>query len=354
MTGEPDKGRSARRHPAEATVTALAGAPERDGPLEDPTAGEVLHRVLAHSARTFLLNDAGIVPGVGRAEARAASGTDGAVPEGPASEPGSIVTLGGAPRRATEMERIRQSRVACRRIRSNLRTFRLLVEPVWSTSLRAELAWYAECLGESRDLHVLRDTLVLHGPLIVDDAELRPVIEIVDRAIDRAEAGVDHAREGDRYSRLIGQMLLLWDGPLLTDNAARPAETMLPMLLERSWHDVRGAARTARKKTTDENLHKLRIRVKGLRYGCETAAVVEGGPARKTAKAAERLQRRLGDLHDAGLSVAWLQSLAEGDPGLADTAERLAVVQRAQATRVRKGWKDDLREVERRWRRWQG
>ena len=336
------------------TKRGTSGSPEE--PTDAPTAGAVLHRVLARSARTFLLNDAGIVPGVSRQPARAASGTDGVtapVPDHPAV-PGTIVTLGGAPRQATEMERIRQSRVACRRIRSNLRTFRLLVEPVWSTSLRAELAWYAECLGESRDLHVLRDTLVLNGPLIVDDADLQAVVGVVDRAIEAAEAEVDHARESDRYSRLIGQMLLLWDGPLLTANAERPAETMLPSLLERSWRDVRGAARTARKQTTDDNLHKLRIRLKGLRYGCETAAVVEGGPARKTAKAAERLQRRLGDLHDADLSVEWLRVLADDRPDLADTAERLAVVQRAQAAQARKGWKGDLKEVERRWRRWQG
>jgi len=358
MSGEPGKRRAPGRVPFDATVTPLVGTPAPDKPHDEPTAGEVLHRVLARSARTFLLNDAGIVPGVGRGEVRAASGTDGAGPVGTTGDhpsvAGTIVTLGGAPRHATEMERIRQSRVACRRIRSNLRTFRLLVEPVWSTSLRAELAWYADCLGESRDLHVLRDAVVLHGPLLVDEDDLRAVVEVIDGAIGAAEVEVDHARESDRYSRLIGQTLLLWDGPLLTANAGQPAEDMLPTLLERSWRDVRGAARTARKQTTDEHLHKLRIRVKGLRYGCETTAVVEGGPARKTAKAAERLQRRLGDLHDAGLSVAWLADLAVGHPDLADAGERLAVVLRAQATQARKGWKDEYRELERRWRRWRG
>ncbi len=358
MSAEPGRRRAAGRAGSDATVTPLVGTPAPDEPHGEPTAGEVLHRVLAHSARTFLLNDAGIVPGGGRGEVRTASGTEGDDRGGPTGDhpsvPGTIVTLGGAPRHATEMERIRQSRVACRRIRSNLRTFRLLVEPVWSTSLRAELAWYAECLGESRDLHVLRDAVLIHGPLLVDEDDLRAVVEVVDQAIEAAEVEVDQARESDRYSQLIGQMLLLWDGPLLTANADRSADDMLPMLLERSWRDVRGAARTARKQTTDEHLHKLRIRVKGLRYGCETTAVVEGGPARKTAKAAKRLQRRLGDLHDAGLSVAWLADLAVEHPELADAGERLAVVLRAQAAQARKGWKDDERELERRWRRWRG
>jgi len=348
MSSDPGKAREAS---AEGTVTPLVGTAEPDDSRSEPSAGEVLHRVLAQSARAFLLNDAGIVPGAGRTELRSL-GEPAPVADHP-SVPGEIVTLGGAARRSTEMERLRQSRVACRRIRSNLRTFRLLFEPEWSTSLRAELRWYADCLGGSRDLHVLHDALAANGPLIVDPGELDRVMAVLARSLDAAEAEVDHARESDRYSRLIGQMLLLWDGPLLTGKADQPAETLLPKLLGRSWHDFRGAARNARKKTTDDNLHKLRIRVKSFRYGCETTAVVEGGPARKTAKAAERLQRRLGDLHDAVLSVEWLESLAAERPELTEGCERLVIVQRAAAARARKGWKDDLKEIERRWRRWQ-
>ena len=63
---------------------------------------------------------------------------------------------------------------------------------------------------------------------------------------------------------------------------------------------------TARKQPNEVNLHALRIRLKDLRYGCETVALVEGGPASKTAKAAERLQTKLGDVHDARFSIDWL------------------------------------------------
>lgn len=312
------------------------------GDLPEISAGDVLHRVLASSARSFLLNDADITPGA-------------AAREVPTPSPDRIAMVGGAPRRSTEIERIHQSRVACRRIRSNLRTFRLLVDPVWSVSLRAELAWYAECLGESRDLHILRENLLLNGPLIVDaETDLQPVVSVLDRAIAEATRHVSDARDSDRYGHLVDQMLKLWDGPILSDKASQPAERLLFKLLERSWHDVRGAGRVARKNSTDVNLHKLRIRIKGLRYGCETAALVEGRPARKTAKAAEQLQRRLGDLHDAAVAIDWLQALADTRSDQAETASRLMVVERAAAVVARKGWKDDLKEVERRWRRWQG
>ena len=57
--------------------------------------------------------------------------------------------LDGSQRATTQTERIHQSRVAMRRIRSNLRTFRLLLDPAWGTSLRAELGWYGNCLGQA-------------------------------------------------------------------------------------------------------------------------------------------------------------------------------------------------------------
>ena len=108
--------------------------------------------------------------------------------------------------------------------------------------------------------------------------------------------------------------MVLWDGPEFKDKAKRPAEEILPPMLHRAWHDLRGAARAARKDRSDANLHKLRIRLKDLRYGCETVALVEGGPARKTARAAERLQSKLGDLHDACFSIAWFEDAGPRPP----------------------------------------
>jgi CHAD domain-containing protein len=146
--------------------------------------------------------------------------------------------------------------------------------------------------------------------------------------------------------------MVLWDGPEFKPKAQRPATEVLPRLLRRSWNDLRGAARVARKKPSDVNLHNLRIRLKDLRYGCETVALVEGGPAQKTAKACERMTSKLGDLHDASYSIDWLEALADDRPDLTEPISALVDYQRDVANRCRKGWKKDLKEVERRWRRW--
>ncbi len=167
MTAEPvPEG----RQPVPDALTAVGPglAPSGRGGLAHPSAGTVLHRVLAASARTFLLNDLGTE--FTDDDSKWSETVDSLnIRTGP--RPLWAQTAATAPeqaqRRPTETERIHQSRVAMRRIRSNLRTFRLAVDPSWGTALRAELAWYGRCLGGSRDLHIIRDVVVTRGPGVI-------------------------------------------------------------------------------------------------------------------------------------------------------------------------------------------
>ena len=68
-----------------------------------------------------------------------------------AHDPG--VRLGDDP------EDVHQVRVATRRLRSDLRTFRPVLDPEWDESLRAELKWLGGLLGAVRDADVLLDRL---------------------------------------------------------------------------------------------------------------------------------------------------------------------------------------------------
>jgi CHAD domain-containing protein len=325
-----------------------------DDALADPTAGMVLHRVLAQAARTFLLNDMEEE----LLDAPSTSGTVGPLSAPPAGRPlwaqSASDPSGRSQRRATEVERVHQSRVALRRIRANLRTFRLLLDPAWGTSLRAELAWYGGRLGQVRDLHILSDIVTVKGPEVLDPEAIDRLDSVLGVRIAAALAEVAAERGGARRFQLNEQMMVLWDGPEFKGKARKPASELLPAMLHRSWHDLRGAARTARKDRTDPNLHKLRIRLKDLRYGCETVALVEGGPAKKTARAAEALQSKLGDLHDAVFAIDWFEELADEYSELREPVDALVEIERDAAAVARKGWKRELKEVERRWRAWQG
>ena len=325
-----------------------------DDEFAGPSAGMVLHRVLAGSARTFLLNDMGneLVDETKRTQTLGALNV--LMPPRPVWAESAASELDGSQRGETQTERIHQSRVAMRRIRSNLRTFRLLLDPTWGTSLRAELAWYGNCLGQARDLHIIQDLITIKGAEIIDPGTVVQLESIVAERMAGALVAISAERGGARRFQLTEQMMVLWDGPAFKAKATKPAAEVLPRMLHRAWHDVRGAARTARKTPSNDNLHMLRIRMKDLRYGCNTVALVEGGQARKTAKAAERLQVKLGDLHDAVYSIDWLLALAKIRPDLARPLHALVLVQQEEAAAARKGWKGELKEVERRWRRWQG
>jgi CHAD domain-containing protein len=352
MTAElaEDEGQTA---PEVQTLLRRVPGTDHDEGFPDPSAGIVLHRVLAGAARTFLLNDMGD-------ELRDESKRIGTVDAlnimmraRPLWAQSAAIELDGTQRRTTETERIHQSRVAMRRIRSNLRTFRLLLDPAWGTSLRAELAWYGNCLGQARDLHIIHEAITVRGSEVIEPEHLARLESVVTARMAAALAEIGAERGGARRFQLTEQMMVLWDGPAFKSKAAKPAREVLPPMLHRAWHDLRGASRAARKDPTDANLHKLRIRLKDLRYGCNTVALVEGGPARKTAKAAERLQTKLGDLHDAVYSIEWLHSLAAERPDLTEPIDELVAAQQEAAAAARKGWKGELKQIERRWRKWQ-
>ena len=56
-------------------------------------------------------------------------------------------------------EHVHQARVGTRRLRSDLRTFRSLLDGEWVTEMRAELGWAAAALGEVRDADVLTERM---------------------------------------------------------------------------------------------------------------------------------------------------------------------------------------------------
>src|SRR5205823_4414801 len=79
-------------------------------------------------------------------------------------------------------EDVHQARVATRRLRSDLRTFRAYLPDDWAQEIRAELGWVAEALGRARDADVLFERL--HGK-----------VDTLDR------------RDAEAAGRLLGQLV---------------------------------------------------------------------------------------------------------------------------------------------------
>ena len=105
-------------------------------------------------------------------------------------------------------EDVHQARVATRRLRSDLRTFRAYLPDDWALDIRAELGWLAEALGRARDADVLFERL--HGQVgSLDPRDAEAAGALLGRLV--AEQG--DAREAllkvldtDRYGALLDRL----------------------------------------------------------------------------------------------------------------------------------------------------
>ncbi len=191
---------------------------------------------------------------------------------------------------------IHATRVAIRRLRSVLRTFR----PLWPTghkALLAELKWYAGLLGVPRDLEVMEEWLL--GLTDAEDVEglddLRARVRSrLDREREEALAPLRSELKGVRYGELVPALAGLADGPW-SQYGAVPADLLLPGLAAAPAVRVdQLASQLGASDDRDEDLHTLRKVAKAARYAYEAL-----GPAAKPhAKTWKKVTESLGIVQD--------------------------------------------------------
>jgi CHAD domain-containing protein len=259
-------------------------------------------------------------------------------------------------------EDVHQARVATRRLRSDLKTLRGLLDPVWNEHVRADLRWLGNLLGEVRDLDVLRQRL---RPARADATEAGwfEIDAVLSEQRSAAIASLQVGLDSERYLRLLDRLdAAAVSPPLSADEAARGvavhpgprARKALPRVVRAPWRALRRRVRKAGKQPTDAQLHKIRIGAKQLRYASELAVPVGGKPARRTATRAEHLQTVLGEHHDAVFAEAWLRRAATGLPPAAVLeAGRLIEAQRRDQADMRRAWRGAWRALaDKKGRRW--
>lgn len=209
-------------------------------------------------------------------------------------------------------EQVHQARVATRRLRSDLRTFRSLLVPEWDESLRDELQWLGAELGEVRDTEVLLD-LLRSKVARLNDTD-RPVGEhLLDQLVDRWERQrieLLEALRSHRYAALLDRLVAAARQPALLPEADAPATSVLPPLARKPWRKLRRDVEALPHDPADEQLHAVRIRAKRSRYAAEAVAPALGKPARRFARAVAGLQDVLGEHQDAVVAATWLRSVA--------------------------------------------
>ena len=257
-----------------------------------------------------------------------------------------------------DAEDVHQARVGTRRLRSDLRTFRPLLDAGWVAGVREEAGWFAGLLGEVRDADVLMERLEHQAATLPgeDAAAAAPIVARLGRERDSARERLLEAMDGPRYIALLDRLTEAAQQPRLAGPGAghgaaagsgERAADALPPLVRRPWRRLAKAVAALPEVPADQDLHAVRILAKHTRYAAEAAAGVIGKPAAAFAKQIAAVQTVLGDHQDACVTEDWLRRAAGKTRSTREAMliGQLVGLQRAEARAKRDEWPEVWRRA---------
>lgn len=219
-------------------------------------------------------------------------------------------------------EYLHQLRVALRRLRAMLGTFKALGPR--AKPLRRRLRTFAPLLGAARDWDVFVQALPVDSPLRTAARQRQA----------RARAAVRNLVASDVFNDFLLQALR-WVDEQPWRPSAEPLASFAARSLERLHRKV---LKQARRLDWDEaaRRHALRIRVKRLRYACDAlAACFPADKALPYLAAIEALQDDFGKLNDIAVGRRLAAKLGRD----ARLERRLAALERRLIARLRRDWR---------------
>jgi CHAD domain-containing protein len=219
--------------------------------------------------------------------------------------------------RRGDPESVHKMRVATRRLRSTLKTFKRSFPAALTARLGPELKWLAHQLGEVRDGQVLSHKLLraveAEGPEFAPMADR--IREHLDAKVSAGQAALEDDLNGRRYLGLLDSVDELVDDPSRAENdpqrRARKALRQADRLLDQAITDG-----------VDAELHEARKAYKRARYAIEVFVPSAGTPAKNLTGALTDLQDVLGHHQDSVVAREILRDLA----GTADDPFRYGVL----------------------------
>ncbi len=231
----------------------------------------------------------------------------------------------------TQLPRLREGkpeashriRVACRRSRSLLRTYRSLMDGDWADGLAARIDEFTQIVSPERDVEVVRTRLLTALDGLADESSgAVRARTLLDRMLHR-EYAVAHeatlaALAGPRFHALADQLAIAPETMPSKPEAQSPAPEALYPLVEHAFAVVErrvAALPDSRKQNAkelltddpaDEQWHRLRIAAKRCRYAAEVCTPVAGKPAAELADAMAVITEELGGQQDASVASAVL------------------------------------------------
>ena len=229
-------------------------------------------------------------------------------------------------------EDLHQMRVATRRTRAILRTARPLLDPAWNWALRGEIGWLASILGKVRDFDVLHQKLMSETHTLTD-SEQKPFQGLLTQLIAQhsvARAMMLEALRSERYLSLLDQM----------ESSTQHVDIMNPHvalqdLAKKEFDKLEKAVDNLSKKYDDEDLHRLRIRTKRVRYAAELAEPCIGKPITRLIRQVRKFQDLLGEHQDTVMIEEQLQNFLHSSRRVKAAFTTGLIVERLRRRRAR-------------------
>lgn len=199
---------------------------------------------------------------------------------------------------------IHQLRVALRRLRSALATYRPFLDREAGETIGRELKWLGTMLAAARDAEVQAARL---GSLGEDIA-----VELA-RRHQRAHAQAVEAMDSARHGALLERLDQFSSDPPWTPAARSPIGDVLPQQVRKDWKRLVPRVEAARHSDDEaaraEHLHDVRKAAKRARYAAEPLVALYGSSQRRMVRQTKRIQLVLGEHQDTVAARALLQDL---------------------------------------------
>ncbi|MGW6755190.1 CYTH and CHAD domain-containing protein [Streptomyces sp. NPDC055817] len=258
---------------------------------------------------------------------------------------------------------VHRMRVACRRLRSCLRSYRSVLDREVTDAIRGNLKWLAGELGAERDQEVLMERLTRGVKALPKELVLGPVSARL-QAWNVARGSETHQRSLDalgsrRYLALLDSLAALGQQPPLRAKAGKAADKVMAKAVlkefDRLAQRMAPALDLPPGPERDVALHQARKAAKKVRYAAEAARPTLGKPAKRLGKRVKAGQKVLGDHQDSVVARGTIRDLAVvaqttneagftwgvlygGEQAVAHTREQelLTVWERASTPKLRK------------------
>lgn len=254
---------------------------------------------------------------------------------------------------AGDPEGIHQMRVAVRRLRAILSAFGPLLPDKQRRWVSQELRWFADVLGEARNLDVFAAELIAPARDALPFAsELERLAQAVQRRRKAAQTAIAEAISSTRYTEALLALLRWFDGGdwHLAAAAAlhEPIEILAPELLDRCRAKAEKRARHFSDQSAKKR-HRLRIALKKLRYAAELFAPLYARPeTRQFIHRLKKLQDDLGAANDVQVGRDIAKSLAapgRRSIGVAHAGRRLIAWHKHRIEKIEPQVREHLEEL---------